>query len=76
MSNIPKGTYRLTHTNGKDFGLFINLQAVYDEIQRYLKEIGFKSYYYREIIIEEGYMRIDYGSHTQFFHVKDELSES
>ncbi len=37
----------------------------------FLSKIGFKSYYSRNWIDEDGFAVTDYGSHTKFFFVKE-----
>lgn len=39
-------------------------------MNNYLKEINFKSYYMR-FWIENNILVIDYGSHSNFFHISD-----
>lgn len=43
---------------------------LWSKINKYLDQIGFKSYYTRIMSRDDEFI-IDYGSHTEFFIVKD-----
>lgn len=49
-----------------------NLESALPYINKYLKEIDFKSYYMRVWQSKEGYTILDYGSHVNFFYFGNE----
>ena len=60
---------QLTDNLGKDYGVFNTKQEVYAEIKRQIELLNFKSYYYHHIILENGKIWIDYGSHSHSFYL-------
>ena len=46
-----------------------NIDEVFNEINKFLDEHNFKSYYTR-MWEENGRLKFDVGSHTEFFYVK------
>ena len=61
--------YKLYDSDDVQYGEFRSLDECYGQIREYLKEIEFKSYYYRQNFIEDGLVKIDYGSHSHFFYI-------
>ena len=59
-------------SNGdEDFlGNCADFNTVNEVINHFLKEHNFKSYYSRMWVSEPGHLKIDVGSHTEFFIVK------
>lgn len=62
--------YNVYDNYDKEYGIYESLDKAYFCISMRLKEIGFKSYYYRETSLEDNIIWIDYGSHTHFFYIK------
>jgi hypothetical protein len=46
-------------------------EEAYDVIKKYLKDINFDSYYYRQSFLDDGSIWVDYGSYTHFFCIKE-----
>lgn len=46
------------------------------EMKTYLSKINFKSYYYNITLISNSEVRVDYGSHSEFFYVYSEKDEN
>jgi len=44
-------------------------------IAKYLEDLHFKSYYYRQNLLDDKAVQIDYGSHTHFFYMQDQDGE-
>jgi len=61
---------KLWDSNDRDFGLFETHDQAYEAISEYLKETNFKSYYYRQVCLEDKTLMIDYGSHSHFFYMR------
>ena len=47
-----------------------NKQELWRDIHKVLEDMGFKTYYQR-LYIENNKLKIDFGSHTEFFYVTD-----
>lgn len=47
-------------------------EDAFREIQKFLDEHNFKSYYTRITLLPGGGKWIDYGSHTEFFEIRPE----
>lgn len=64
-------------SNGEDKFLAncTDFHAVNEVINHFLKEHNFKSYYSRMWISTPGSLKIDVGSHTEFFIVKGPAKE-
>lgn len=60
---------KLTDNLGKEYGVFKTQEEAYGEIRRQLELLNFKSYYYRQSILEDGRIWVDYGSHSHFFYL-------
>lgn len=53
---------------------FDSQKEMFERISKILKKEKFKSYYYRiwTVALDDGeYQKIDYGSHTKFFFIRD-----
>ena len=64
-------------SNGEDKFLAncTDFHTVNEVINHFLKEHNFKSYYSRMWISAPGHLKIDVGSHTEFFVVKGPVEE-
>lgn len=61
--------YVLTDNDKKYYGHFNSLDNTYAEIKKQIKQLNFKPYYYRQNMLEDGVIWLDYGSHTHFFYI-------
>lgn len=44
-------------------------ELCYDEINKFLEDKNYKSYYYRQWITDDGIITVDVGSHSEFFEI-------
>ena len=68
--------YQLYDNDDIQYGEFISLDNCYSRIREYLKEVDFKSYYYRQNFLKDGLVQIDYGSYFHFFYIAQPQGES
>jgi len=61
--------YLLIDSNDNEYGIFETVDKAFNRIKEYLESINFKIYYYRQTILENNSIWIDYGSHTHFFYI-------
>jgi predicted membrane-bound dolichyl-phosphate-mannose-protein mannosyltransferase len=47
------------------------LEDAYKVIKEYLEENHFKSYYYNVNQVDNNTIRVDYGSHSHFFYIRN-----
>ena len=57
-----------------DVAICDNMDAAWQAIGDYLKDIGVKAYYYRSWKNDNNELTIDYGSHSNFFIVQEMFS--
>ena len=62
--------FMLTDNNDVNYGLFESQDAAYDEIKKRIKLLNFEVYYYRQNMLDDRTVWIDYGSHTHFFYLR------
>jgi hypothetical protein len=62
--------YIITDNEDVEYGTFKTEDEAYKAITEAIKKRNFKSYYYRQVILEDGRVWIDYGSHHHFFYIQ------
>lgn len=63
--------FKLWDSNNIEYGLFNSMEDAYKEIQKYTTARKIDVYYYRQNLLEDGTIYIDYGSHVHFFYIKE-----
>ena len=64
---------RLWDSNEKGVNeLFEDMDSLIEFVKNYYTEKGFKSYYWRQCVLENGKIMIDYGSHSHLFYYRTE----
>lgn len=61
--------YVVSDNDKKYYGHFKSLDNAYAEIKKQIELRNFQSYYYRQSMLEDGEIWLDYGSHTHFFYI-------
>lgn len=61
----------LTETNGLDHGSFENVDLAFEKIKDLLVQRGITNYYIILVDVQDGVVRVDYGSYTNFFYLED-----
>lgn len=51
------------------------IDEAFDVVREYLLKTGFDSYYYRQNLLDNKTVEVDYGSHTHFFYMQDQDGE-
>ena len=62
--------FRLYDNYNVEYGTFETVELCYDKIKDELVKANFKSYYYRQNLIDNKIIWVDYGSHTHFFFIE------
>lgn len=61
---------KLWDTNKKNERTFNTEEEAYAFIQEYLDSIKYHSYYFRQSLIDDNTIWIDYGSYSHFFYIQ------
>ena len=65
--------FKVWDTNEKIYGEFDSIEDAYKEIQKYTVENNIDVFYYRQNLLKDGSIYVDYGSYTHFFYIKEIL---
>lgn len=66
---MPK--FKLWDNNDVQYGIFDTMEDAYKAIQDYTVENKINVYYYRQRLLKDDIIHIDYGSHIHFFYIKE-----
>lgn len=61
--------FKLWDSNDVQYGEFDTMEDAYKEIQNYTTKNKISVYYYRQNLLEDNVIYVDYGSHIHFFYI-------
>lgn len=62
---------KLWDNKNEEHGLFESMEEAYKQIQRYTVANKIDVFYYRQNLLKDGTIMVDYGSHTHLFYMKE-----
>ena len=60
----------LSRTKDVHSEVFYTMKEIYERVSEILKKENYSVYYMREITVDEGTLKLDYGSYDDFFYIK------